>query len=390
MFLSKKRYVRVKDDDYGWDRKKESNARYATKNIIALGATASLAYLSSKYGLDSTLYLTSHTFNFDSTVPQTVQDGVEKLFVVGGVGVLGGVFLGLFSEMAAMSFRNYDGNGTIFKRVLLAAPVAAIAFGLHETPEAMSVAMESAKHILYSGASLSVAALSVASIMSPLFFSSIANYVDEKLETAELPAFRKMTNKISHYFSEMKKERTHKKNLHQLEKSEEQFNQSDNKTNLNSAISSQFGTLRNTLNEAISRYQIERQDSSSTREVRNYLDKLLNHSLFILDNQKDVLALTAKQEVISLVNSTLPQLVLSFYRSLNNQNSDAIVENTHKLVGALKTTHEHFDEIVGQIKDNQIQTNNMDFDQAVAFTQTRFAKKDTLNVDAPKKMNMGA
>jgi hypothetical protein len=385
MFLSKKRYVRVHEKDYGWDRKKESNARYTTKNIIAAGATVSLAYLSYKYGLDSTLQLTHHTFNFDETVSAPTRDAVENLFAVSGGSIVGGALLGLFAELGASISSRYDFDGTVFKRVLLATPIAVTAFYLHN--HGIDVAMEGAKHLLYGGASLATATLSIAGIMSPLFFSSIANYIDEKLDTGDFSAFKNLTHKFTDYFTKLKKERKHQKNLNVLEKSEEKIQQNDSQIGLKKIVSSQFETLNSTIHEAISRYHVQ----VSSFELKNYLDKLLNHSLFILDNEKDTTAFTAKSEVISLVNSTLPQLVLSYYRSLNNQDAESIKQNTVKLIGALKATNEHFEGIVEEIKENQAQANNMDFEQAIAFTHSRFAKKEKIELEQNhKNLKMGA
>lgn len=389
MFLGKKKRIRVYDEYNDYHYENESNLRYISKHVLALGATSSLAYLSFKYGLPEVSSMFSSTFSFSPDVSEFVQDKTLHNFAVLGVSAFGGAFVGLFSEMFAdMNFRNYRSNGGVFLKVFLAIPLAASAYYLHSSPQAMDILLETGKHILSGGATLAGGVLSAATLASPLFFGSIAKYVDNKLDT--LPAFSRLTQKFTDSIASFKKQRAHKKDIQTLEKSDEKNANQYEEKELKTVLYSQFNSIKNTINEAMSRHGIERENTNLSRQVKNSLDTLSNHSLFILDNMT-IDNLEAKQEVMSLINSTLPQLALSFYKSLNNQDKATIENNTNKLFNVLQTTNEHFTEIVEGIKKKQANLNNMDFEQAIEFTKARFSKKidENLESENTKKMKMG-
>lgn len=399
MFLSKKRYRHTLNTDPNqydkYNYGKESNLRYTTKNIIALGATTSLAYLAYQHGLAGTVELFNQTLNPTPGISQTIDhnSSAALLYTLGGFG--GGLVMGFFAEMIAMSFtsyRNYKSGSTLAKFVI-AGPIVAAAYSIHSSPDSMAVLMDSMRHVLEGGATIAVALLSASAFVSPLFFSSIANKVDEMIDSLpnKIPVFKRLTQQCTQYIINKKKEKEDKKAVHALETHDDDKVSDYTDKTLNTHVLAQFGAIRHTINEALSSYSIERNNYTLANEVKHYIEKLVNHSLFILDNIT-LDTLTGKQEVVSLVSSTLPQLTLSYYRSLNNQDKEAMIENTQKLVDALKTTHEHFDGIVEQIKKSQTSLNNMDFEQALEFTKARFSKKqdETLTQENSKTLKMGS
>jgi hypothetical protein len=370
MLLGEKRSVREYTPDGNWVWKTESNLHYGLKNLAALGATSSLAYLAFKYGFSESAHLLSSTFSFAQNVSSNVKDEVSTNFLVSAAGLGGGTIIGFISELIAENFDNYYGEGKVFCRVLLATPIIASTYYLHSLPNGMEVFTESAKHIMTGMGTLGVGALTIGALASPLFFGTIANFFDELL--SELPAFNKLTQKMGQWLSQIKKTRQDKKALNALEKSET-LELDKKEDTLLTEVNKQFATIRYNIDSDITRNNIGKENAKLSYDIKEVLNHLSSYSSFILSNST-METLEAKQEVISLVSKTLPQLALSYHRSLVNQEKDAIIVNTEKLLDVLTITEGHFKEIVNEVKEHQISMNNIDFEQAIEFTKTRFSK----------------
>jgi hypothetical protein len=331
----------------------------ASKTVLGLGVSMSLAYVSYKYGY-STL---GHIFDYRNNNISSMGD---ELMVLGMSSFIG-LFVGFMTEALIRiptNGQNYKiSNALKYSSVL---PVLALAGTSYFEPNAteylLNVGQIAAKTV--GGSTLAVA--SSLGIISPIFSKQIGNKLIEKFD--KLTSFSELTEKFSDYWQKRKAEKILKNNQKGLTNLSHQSSDNTNKEANDNTVIQKITEVHQTLSSMIPRYSIT---DTSFSNIQDSLKKIFSKSSYIIMNN-NLETLSYKQEVLSLYGSILPQIINSYSSSLEHSSMNEKIANTEKLTKSLGKINEHFGRLENVIYEQKKIQKNMDFDDAVEFANARF------------------
>jgi hypothetical protein len=363
---------------------KDSKFKHVAKTVIGLGASATLAYISYKYGYHETAYLMNQAQDIANNAPdnKTVNNLIAGL-VVSGIPsiIMGAIFASDTGENGGFNFFHFLRNASL---------VPAIVSGviLFNEPHAIEIALNSTHAIADFAASCGLAVVSTIGLVSPFFSKSLTDLTEDLLRS--IPAFSKLTSKFNDYFEKRREDKLLKQNRNTLLNAKSLEKIDDKSTQASTSVEETMkleikkihDSLINIISYANQKYDIaQNNDSKVNSNVIDKLEAIEFKSQYIVQHY-NLETLAYRQEVLSLYGSLLPQIIKSYEASLDNTTYNEKNINTQKLIDGLVKIDEHFGRLENVIREQNKEKKNMDFDEALQFAHTRFdlpENRTTLN-----------
>lgn len=110
------------------------------------------------------------------------------------------------------------------------------------------------------------------------------------------------------------------------------------------------------------------------QKTKTLCDEINEYVLYIQSCQS-LDTIEANNEMVSLVEKTLPQILVSYEKALKNATLDEQIKNTEKMNTTFSKMKEYTEELANSLKEIEKKQNDMSFDSTLQFAENRFKLK---------------
>lgn len=217
--------------------------------------------------------------------------------------------------------------------------------------------------IFYIAAIVYFAALFMLAIGSLFFFKRLGNILVQGAK--KLNVVNVLTNKVKNFFMKKSLAKEEKKAIENL------ASINTEETQNSTSIFNHFKSMINVL--------VKKESSHvglKLQATQTLFNEMANEVAYI-ESVSSVASIEAKNDVLSLINKTLPQILVSYEIALKNASIEEKINKTEQMNATLLKLKSYLKEASETLKEVEKSENGLSFDSTLQFAENRFKLKNT-------------